>query len=356
MKIISNNSKYQIFPDDIKTHDLLPNGTFKVEFSEMSGFSLRLTHDFVHGEEKVYGDHEKKVNKILNNFKVFNRSLGVILSGDKGIGKSLFIRLLAEAAIKREIPVIIVDGAYPGIENFIDSIEQEVLVLFDEFEKVFRPHDSYNPQDHLLGLFDGVSQHKRIYAITVNKLNQVNEYMVNRPGRFHYHLRFEYPTQDEVRTYLYDNTSDVPSSEIEKAISFASRVKLNFDCLRAIAFELDSGESFSDAINDLNIVNVEHPTYSFEITMNDGSTDTIMSSCDLFSNNELNLYSHRSGKYDYLVFNPSVIVQRNGVMYLEAGKFKLIKGDDDGDYDDVNIAKEVHIYPSKTETFHYGAL
>ena len=37
-------------------------------------------------------------------------------------------------------------------------------------------------------------------------------------------------------------------------MSFSRKIDLNYDCLRAIAFELNTGISFKEAILDLNIV------------------------------------------------------------------------------------------------------
>lgn len=64
-----------------------------------------------------------------------DRNLGVILSGDKGIGKSMFGRMLSEMAVASGYPVLIVDTYYPGISSYLDSIQQEVVVFFDEFDK-----------------------------------------------------------------------------------------------------------------------------------------------------------------------------------------------------------------------------
>ena len=46
----------------------------------------------MHVTEKAYGVHTEKLEKVMDSFKLFSRSLGVILSGDKGIGKSLFAK------------------------------------------------------------------------------------------------------------------------------------------------------------------------------------------------------------------------------------------------------------------------
>ena len=85
--------------------------------------------------------------------------LGVILSGDKGIGKSLFSKMLGIKAKESGIPVILVDEYIPGIANFLDDIEQTVMVLFDEYDKTF-DEKKYNCQAEMLSLFDGMSAGK----------------------------------------------------------------------------------------------------------------------------------------------------------------------------------------------------
>ena len=44
--------------------------------------------------------------------------------------------------------------------------------------------------------------------------------------------------------------------EIENVIAFSVRMNLNYDCLRSIAFELNNGLKFQEAINDLNIIRI----------------------------------------------------------------------------------------------------
>lgn len=79
------------------------------------GIWLSVYNNLQIGEEKVYGSHSHKVEKVFNSFDKSERNFGIILSGKKGIGKSLFARMIADAAIKREMPVIVVDSPIPGI-------------------------------------------------------------------------------------------------------------------------------------------------------------------------------------------------------------------------------------------------
>lgn len=273
MKVISTGSSFDIYPDDLKSYNRLPADYYIVRFSKRSGFFLEKYSEFQLNETKIYGVHLEKVQKVLKSFGIFNRNLGVILSGDKGIGKSLFARMLGREAVKAGIPVIIVDNFVDGIGSFIDRIEQEVLVLFDEFDKTFARHsgDDVDPQASMLSLFDGVAAGKKLFVVTCNEIKGLNGFLVNRPGRFHYHFRFAYPNAEDIRDYLKDKLLTESYGEIDEVINFSRRVTLNYDCLRAIAFELNMGQKFADAISDLNIVNTEKEVFDLTVRFDNGN-------------------------------------------------------------------------------------
>jgi len=122
---------------------MLPAGYYEVYFHKQKGFWLEEHPQIQIKEEKVYGNHIEKVDKVLKAFKMFDRNLGIMLSGDKGMGKSLFARMLSTEAVKAGLPVIVVNFYAPGIMNFVNSIQQEALILFDEFDKTFEERDDY---------------------------------------------------------------------------------------------------------------------------------------------------------------------------------------------------------------------
>lgn len=333
MKIVNYGENFKIYGDDLKTYDNLPAGTYKIAFHPMAGFSLVKANNFK-SIEKIYGNHNEKIAKVLDSYDKFNRSLGVILSGEKGMGKSLFVQLLAEAIVKKGMPVIIVDKAYRGIADFIDEIKQEALIMFDEFEKVFSL-DSYDGegecQDSLLGLFDGISQQKRLYAITVNNLNGVSEFMLSRTGRFHYHIRFDYPSPQEIDYYLKDKLSEEYYDEIKHVISFSNRVKLNYDSLRAIAFELNTGRTFADSISDLNILSTDMQRYNFEILFSNGKTVTVRNySVNMFRDNVA--VSHHGSEWFMIEFNPLTAINDGERMIIDGKNVKFTASDDNEIY------------------------
>lgn len=280
MQVVSFGNTYNIFEDTLELHgQVLPVGTYDVAFHPMSGYSLVQKEDYKPTEKKVYGNHQVKIDKVMHKFESSNRSLGIILSGKKGIGKSLFTQLLGLSALKNNIPVLFVEDNTPGIDKFIASIDQEVLIIFDEFEKRF-PENSNDEisQNDLLGLLDGMVQRKHIYAITVNNTNKLSEFFLNRPGRFHYHFKFANPKQAEVKEYLNDNLhKEYQDTElVNRILDFSLRADLNFDCLRAITEEINLGSSLEDALEDLNISNTEDTRYEilYEIVVEKTSGET----------------------------------------------------------------------------------
>ena len=306
MKIVNTGNIYYLYDDSLKTFDQLPAQVYHVGFSKQTGFFLETFND-IEVNEKIYGSHEEKVDKVFKSFKMFERNMGIILSGAKGIGKSLFAKLLSIKAVENGYPLIIVDTAYPGIANFLTSITQEVFVMFDEFDKTFKAsHDGdWDPQSDMLSLFDGFSMGKKCFIVTCNKLDKLNDYLVNRPGRFHYHFRFGYPQGDEIREYLSDKLQSEYHGEIENVVSFATKVDLNYDCLRAIAFELNLGISFTEAIKDLNIINTELDEYALTIIFKDGTKVKGSKRIDLFSDDLVSFCMNGIKGYFQAEFSPA---------------------------------------------------
>ncbi|MNQ36062.1 ATPase family [compost metagenome] len=326
MKIVKTGDVSRIFGDDLQTFDKIPAGNYKVGFAPMEGFYLEDVDSFT-VNEKPYGKHPLKIDKVSRLYDNTERSVGIILSGDKGMGKSMFARLLSDGfAQTHDMPTIIVDHAYQGITNFIETIKQECVILFDEFEKVFDNGDKKEHQDKLLGLFDGISQTKRLYVVTVNEIRRVNQYMINRPGRFHYHLKFGYPSVEEIELYLRDKLKPEYHDQIKLVQRFSSRFDLNYDSLRAISFELNLGSSFLETIGDLNISSAETSSakYDIDIYHSNGVVARTDENINLMSTS--NCISYYAGDRDYITitFSPLEIeIQNKDSFTAEAGQVTL---------------------------------
>ncbi len=353
MKIIQTGDAYSFYDDSVKTYDKLPPKVYTVENDPRSGCYLA-EHKDIQVSEKAYGVQDQKIKMVMEVFGEFERSLGVILSGDKGIGKTMFAKRLCQRANENGIPVILVENRYPQLVRFIERIDQECVVLFDEFEKVFyancNDYDDYdedeeNAQSGLLGLFDGTSGGKKLFVVTCNDIDRLNYYLINRPGRFHYHFRFEYPTQSEIEEYLKDKLKEKYHSEIPKVVSFSKRMPLNYDCLRAIAFEINRRERFEDIISDLNILNIEEHEYDVTLYFENGKKlYNKRYSTGLYDEDNLfgwvQLYNEAGIEVVEVKFNKSKITYdvNNDVISIMPSGFSL----DFEEYDEEN--KEISIY------------
>ena len=364
MKVIKIGTTYQAYNDELEVFDKLPAQAYSVSFSKNSGFFLDKHTDIVVKEDKIYGVHMSKVNKVLDAFPYFNKNLGVILSGAKGIGKSLFAKILATEAIKRDIPVLIVDHYIPGIADFIASIDQEVMVMFDEYDKTFggikAPDGEADPQTELLTLFDGLYDGKKLFVITCNELQNLSSFLVNRPGRFHYHFRFDYPNADEITEYMQDKLPREKYTEIDKVISFSKKIPLNYDCLRAIAFEIDYSGNFEDAIKDLNIVNMSSIKYTVYTYMKDGRVNQTTKYIDLFDKTEnFSDYLYIDGGCIYVNFRNAdcVFDTKRGINYVP-GEYVEVKADDVTDEDDKKLAEvgvdHIEVIRCEDKSLHYA--
>lgn len=321
MNIVNAGNRYQVYGEDVQTFKELPIATYSIGYHQQMGFWLVKHNDLEVNEERIYGSHGRKVDKVFNSFKLSERNFGIILSGKKGIGKSLFARMIAEKAIENDLPVIIVDTAIPGISDFLSSIEQEVVIIFDEFEKTFGKSgkdDSNDPQIELLSLFDGIDNGKKLFVITCNRVYDLNEFLVNRPGRFHYHFEIGCPTSDEVRDYLNDKLGSGYQEDIEKVVKLAQMSDITYDCLRAIAFDLRQGYPLEETLLDLNINYEQDVTFDITVRLTNGWQMTSY-------NRRVNLYSKEKttisfrndvGEF-YLNFSPNKIQLVNNTLTLK---------------------------------------
>lgn len=303
MNIICSGSRYQVYDtEDIKTYSKLPIGTYEVCFSKNIGFYLTAHTTLEVKEEKIYGSTLSRIDKILSSFEISERNFGVILSGNKGSGKSLFARELSKKCLEKEIPVIIVNISVPGIASFLASIEQEVMILFDEFEKTFSFENdcgdkSALPQEELLSLFDGLDSGKKLFIITCNETYRLSDYLLNRPGRFHYHFKLGVVTPEDMREYMADKLLPKYQYNIEKLINISNFVDMTYDLLRAIVFDLNQGYELEETLFDLNVDNKDSILVEATLVFENGSVyKTSNSNLYLQNSNCLRLFKKGVGQ------------------------------------------------------------
>ena len=231
-------------------HDYLPAGNYTIKSDPMGNLFLEHIDSFeIKG--KRYGDLDSNCERIINTFLSRSASTGVMLTGEKGSGKSLLAKALSIQTATQGIPTIVINQPWTGdkFNQLIQSIEQPCVVLFDEFEKVYSSDD----QEAMLTLLDGVFPSKKLFVITCNDKWRVDSHMRNRPGRIFYMLDYKGLTQDFIIEYCNDNLND--KSYIERICAITSLFsQFNFDMLKALVEEMNRyNEAPEAALRMLNV-------------------------------------------------------------------------------------------------------
>jgi len=235
-------------------HDMLPAGNYVVKEMPMDGPLYLEQIESFEVKGKRYGDLDKNTTRILNTFLDRFTSTGVMLAGEKGSGKSLLAKNLAVVAARdHQIPCIVINAPWVGdkFNSFIQSIEQPVVILFDEFEKVYDSDD----QEKALTLLDGVFPTKKLFVLTCNDKWRIDQHMRNRPGRLYYMIDFKGLDANFIIEYCADNLKGPLQVHVDKLCQIASLFsQFNFDMLKATVEEMNRyDEPPEEALRMLNV-------------------------------------------------------------------------------------------------------
>ena len=231
----------RILPKPNGTDYKLINGkAYDLKWDDWSDTAYMVENGELNLPAKIYELEEDKIFKkrVLNNFNKHDNSVGVMLAGTKGTGKTMLAKIIAKES---NLPIIIVDTNFPSgrLIGFFKQFTTPVCVIFDEIEKNFNT-------GRMLDFLDGVEKTtKKLVLMTCNELNQVSEYLQDRCSRIRY-----------VRKYgITDNLAFLPMLIESKEIKNSEEVR-KFVEERFKLPSIDNMNSFLNEVKDLEDENI----------------------------------------------------------------------------------------------------
>ncbi len=261
MSIIKSGNKLN-YEKGIEVFQVIPKGNYNLNFDFNTNTCFLTEKEAFVLPSKIYGDLEIAESS-LYRFKNRQKNLGVYLVGESGSGKTLTAKYIAQQA---DLATIFITNNSFKISVFIEwisSIEQDLCLFFDEWEKIF-PDKS--EQNKFLSLLDGVfnsSQYKRLFLFTSNE-ETMSPYMKNRPSRVFYKKLYQYISQDEFQELLKDSSLDTFQKQALTEFVEDLEYKLNIDTLFSIIDELTLFKS-NNIKKVTSLLNISLPSLSYII-------------------------------------------------------------------------------------------
>lgn len=260
MNILKDNGKY-FFYNNLEIGKKLEPKNYLFNYNDLGLCWLEDVEDFKF-PSKIYNVDTQLRSLVRKSFDNSVRNLGVLLTGNKGQGKSLTAKLICK---ELNLPVILINKSIDidiNFVNFLNNIKQDYILFVDEFEKLFADSNgrnsnekAFHDQESFLTFMDGVltNTNKILFLLTTN--DRVNEFFINRPSRIKFLQEYDELPEELFHMIVDDKLIHKEfKNDLEENISL---VNLNIDLLISI-------------VEDVNLFNIpfssfkNHYNYKFE--------------------------------------------------------------------------------------------
>lgn len=272
MHVVRNDGQYHFYNSlEIKDRLEPKNYSFNYEEKHMTCW-LEDLNDFI-TPEKIYDVDKTLREYIVTSQKSQESNLGVLLTGNKGQGKSLTAKLLCKEI---DLPIIIINKPIPNTIDFVrflNGIKQDFCLFVDEFEKIFHIKSTNNPSDYhtqdvFLSFMDGVltNKHKVLFLLTTN--DSVHDFFINRPSRIKFLQEYNELSQELFDMIVDDKlVNKAYKKDLEDSVSL---INMNIDLLISIVNDINRYDKpFSEFKKFYNYKEQSY-NYDLEITKEDG--------------------------------------------------------------------------------------
>lgn len=267
--------------------DPLPVGIHKLEENPETGelYLTEVQEKFVF-PYKIFGAEKSFIERVKITYDNTGGNLGILLSGVKGTGKTVTAELICNIL---ELPVIMVSFATGGLPDFINNLPDDVVIFFDEYEKLHKSakprfDDDDNPisdmDDYLLSVMDGSlnTSRRKVFILTTNDA-WINKNMLQRPGRIRYYKTFGDLSLAVITEIIDDMLED--KSFRESLIDTISQLEIiTIDIVKSMVIEVNIHKEKPEAF--LSFFNVKKIDNKYDIFMKIGNKmELIRANCSV---------------------------------------------------------------------------
>ena len=271
----------------------LPSNVFKLQQTPMGEMYLASTMEKFEFPYKIYGMEHDFIDRVVKTYENTSGNMGLLLNGLKGTGKTVTAQMICN---KLDLPVIIIDHSMDAIPSFLNNIQQNIIVFFDEYEKM------YNDYDHsILTVMDGVlnNGYRKVFLLTTNQ-PRVNDNMMQRPSRLRYIKSFEGLKLEHIIEVIDDKL--IHKNLRKECIDFISGLELiTIDIVKAVIEEVNIHEEDPALFKD--IFNVRKLDLKYDVYMvTNGKEEIAFLNADVpdypFTEDELDDNLYINGTYE----------------------------------------------------------
>lgn len=207
---------------------------------------------------KIYGKHHAYKKMILKALNTRDESVGVLLLGQKGAGKTILAHDLCNTAVTAGHPVFIIETQLPAalLETIAKMVGGECVFLFDEFCVTYSDDSK---RSELLTFFSSRETQKALYLVMQNDSAQLPDAFLNRTGRFLFRLDYSCLTRPEAQEIINDFIVEPDRAEI--LLDYVDQVAMSSDTLISLLKQMAAFGADADLDLLFQVLNVPRPVY-----------------------------------------------------------------------------------------------
>lgn len=238
----------------------LPAGVYSPKFDENAGLILStlMYPQRFDVPSKIYGSHMQYRSMVVRALQTRERSVGVLLTGYKGSGKTILMHDLCNLALDAGHPVFVIDRAVSadGLRMLYKLVNGECVFLFDEFDKTY---DGSDDREKLLAFFSDRDIKKALFLLSLNKQSNLPDAYVDRTGRFLYRFEYAYLTREVAGEILNDYVLEQTTREL--LLDYVDQLPLNIDTFIELVQEIERFGEGTDLDLLFSTLNIARPKY-----------------------------------------------------------------------------------------------